>query len=81
MSDLEILSSNIFINNVLIFLFSFSFYIQYALVMYVIAARALRKRNGMNVAIYVVLAVIGVLICGVVYNGMAVIKAVIIRTA
>ena len=54
---------------------------QFALVMYVIAARSLRKRNGMNVAIYVVLAVIGVMACGVVYNGMAVIKAVIIRTA
>ena len=81
MSDLEILSSNIFINNVLIFLFSFSFYMQFALVMYVIAAKSLSKREGMNVVIYVALSIVSILTCGVVYNGMAVIKAVIIRTA
>ena len=75
------LQSNILMNCILLYLFSFSFYMQFVLVMYVIAARSLRKRNGINVAIYVVLAVIGVMACGVVYNGMAVIKAVIIRTA
>ena len=78
---MKYLQSNILMNCILLYLFSFSFYMQYALVMYVIAARSLRKRDVINVAIYVVLAVIGVLICGVVYNGMAVIKAVIIRTA
>jgi len=81
MTDLEMLNSNVLLNRVLLYLFSFSFYMQFALVTYLVAAKSLSKRNSFDVIVYVILAVFGVIICGVVYKGMNLIGAMFILPA
>jgi len=73
MTDLEMLNSNVLLNLVLLYVFSFSFYMQFALVMYLVAAKSLSKRNSFNVIVYTILAVFGILVCGAVYKGMGLI--------